>query len=178
VDWFFTLRNASFSLLTQETVHYSDTLVLESRHEIVYDKGMELLARREHSRKELKLKLVSRGFPEDDVQAVLIRLGETGALNEDRFAQRWLETRLRKKPEGASLLDAGLARKGVDRDTRVRALRDVQREFPELWETALERAGEALRKRSPDTETLTARLQRRGFGWSEIKRFINSIEEE
>jgi nicotinamidase-related amidase len=31
VDWFFTLRNASFSLLTQETVHYNGNSYLDEK---------------------------------------------------------------------------------------------------------------------------------------------------
>ena len=49
--------------------------------------GVGLLARREHSEYELRQKLQLREFPNDDIEAAIIRLLNKGYLSDTRFAQ-------------------------------------------------------------------------------------------
>ena len=57
---------------------------------------MDLLARREHSRRELRAKLFSRNYSPADVQAVLDQLVEEGLLSDERFAEAYVSSCLRK----------------------------------------------------------------------------------
>lgn len=54
---------------------------------LVRAKALELLARREHSRLELRQKLLQRGFPSDHIEATLDRLVEERLLDENRYAE-------------------------------------------------------------------------------------------
>ncbi|MGN0907827.1 MAG: regulatory protein RecX [Bullifex sp.] len=82
-----------------------------------YDKALSLLAVREHNRKELSDKLISKGFDPSEISSALARLEREGYLSDRRFCQSYIRSRLRKNPEGKQLLIMRLIQKGVDRTT-------------------------------------------------------------
>lgn len=55
---------------------------------------LRLLARREHSRKELTEKLRLRGFSSDESQAVIDRLSEKGWQSDERYAECFARQRI------------------------------------------------------------------------------------
>lgn len=55
--------------------------------------AMDLLARREHSRRELIEKLKVRGFEGEEVEAYLGRLAERGLQSDQRFAESFIRQR-------------------------------------------------------------------------------------
>jgi len=59
-----------------------------------YDKALGLLARREHSRKELKTKLRQGGYEGEEAAAALDRLGDQHYQDDDRFAEVLLRSRI------------------------------------------------------------------------------------
>lgn len=56
--------------------------------------AMDLLSRREHSRRELLDKLKLREFVGEEVEAYLDRLAERGLQSDERFAQSYLRMRV------------------------------------------------------------------------------------
>lgn len=61
-----------------------------------YDKALGLLVRREHSRKELKLKLRQGGYVGEEASAAIDRLQEQHYQDDDRFAESLLRSRIAK----------------------------------------------------------------------------------
>ncbi len=59
-----------------------------------YNKGIELLARREHSARELKSKLARRGIEKDEVDSVLATLQSKDFQNDARFGEMLVRTRI------------------------------------------------------------------------------------
>ena len=59
-----------------------------------YNKGIELLARREHSARELKSKLVRRGIEKEEVDSVLSQLQSKDFQNDARFGEMLVRTRI------------------------------------------------------------------------------------
>ena len=59
-----------------------------------YEKGIELLARREHPARELKTKLARRGIEKDEADAVLSRLQTKDFQNDARFGEMLVRTRI------------------------------------------------------------------------------------
>jgi regulatory protein len=59
-----------------------------------YNKGIELLARREHSARELKSKLARRGIEKSEVDAVLSTLQSKDFQNDARFGEMLVRTRI------------------------------------------------------------------------------------
>ena len=81
-----------------------------------YDRALKLLAMREHSVKELKNKLVSKGYGKEEIEdAVQMLIGE-GSLSDKRFAYAFVRSRLRRNPEGKAILCMRLKEKGVPSD--------------------------------------------------------------
>ena len=102
-------------------------------------------------------------------------LKERGYVDDSRFAELWLESRLKKHPEGRSSLLAGLARKGVSREISETVLNEHLSE--EEQDDALSRCIEKyLRTRSIDSRKLINHLLRRGFKYGEIKRQMTGLD--
>ena len=85
-----------------------------------YDKALGLLARREHSRKELKLKLRQGGYEGEESTAAIERLGEQSYQDDDRFAQALVRSRV-GQGYGPMRLRVELKSHGVG-DARIREL--------------------------------------------------------
>ena len=62
----------------------------------IYNKALDLLSRREHSRKELYLKLVKRFESKEDINSSLDKLEENNLLRDSRFAEEYVQARRRK----------------------------------------------------------------------------------
>ena len=78
-----------------------------------YDKALYLLSVREHTRKELETKLSAKGYQKEDMKEALDRLEEENMLNERRFCESYIRSRLRKNPEGKTIIIQRLIEKGV-----------------------------------------------------------------
>lgn len=78
-----------------------------------YAKGVDLLVRREHSRKELKGKLLKRNFSEDTVEAALGLLEQDGSLNDARFAEAFVHYRY-GKGQGPERIRSELLERGIE----------------------------------------------------------------
>ncbi|MCW8825814.1 MAG: recombination regulator RecX [Gammaproteobacteria bacterium] len=78
-----------------------------------YAKGLELLVRREHSRKELRGKLLLRSFSEDMVEHTLGLLEQEGFLNDARFAEAFVHYRY-GKGQGPERIRSELMERGIE----------------------------------------------------------------
>lgn len=137
--------------------------------------GLRLLARREHSRAELALKLAQRGIEQADIEQALDRLQAMDALNEARFAEQYVRMRLRQG-YGPARIRADLATRGVDAATVEAELAGAENDDAH-W---LARAEAARQRRFgadlPDDYDERARqtrfLERRGFPAAHIVRVL------
>ncbi|RAO75252.1 regulatory protein RecX [Dyella jiangningensis] len=128
-----------------------------------YNKALGLLARREHSRRELKLKLRQKGYESEEAGAALDRLGEQHYQDDDRFAEMLVRSRA-AQGYGPMRLRAELKSHGLS-DARIRAVLD---DAEVDWDA---NALAQLRRRfgtgsAPDREERARRAQfllRRGF---------------
>ena len=79
----------------------------------IYNKALDLLSRREHSRKELYLKLAKRFELKEDINLTLDRLENNNLLSDSRFAEEYVRAR-RKKGFGPIKISAELEKRGVN----------------------------------------------------------------
>ena len=152
-------------------------------------KALDLLAAREHSEMELKRKLEKRFFdrrkvsseeeggrpePAAVVRQVISLLKCLNYLDDIRFARIWADSRLRRHPEGPSALASGLRARGVSAEITEKIIGGFQE--MEAFSDALDRAGRKLASRSGgDEEKLMKRLRTRGFGYREIKEWMENF---
>ena len=78
----------------------------------IYNKALDLLSRREHSRKELFLKLINRFESQEEINLNLDKLEGKNLLSDSRFAEEYVQAR-RKKGFGPIKISAELEKRGV-----------------------------------------------------------------
>ncbi len=141
-----------------------------------------LIDHRMRTRRELAVKLRSRGRPEDVIKEVLDRLENVGLIDDGRFARLWIDERLRKRPVGLSLLRRELRHKGIDAEIVEAALEESA-----SGEGETSRAYEALRRqahryarldRDAAHRRMVAFLGRRGFGQAVIYSVVHRVLDE
>jgi regulatory protein len=134
-----------------------------------YDRALGLLARREHSRKELKTKLRQGGYEGEETAAAIDRLGEQHYQDDDRFAEVLLRSRI-AQGYGPMRLRMELKTHGLS-DARIRELLDAAEAD---WDAS---AATQLRRRyggagTTDRAERTRRAQfllRRGFAAATVR---------
>lgn len=143
-----------------------------------YDKALGLLARREHSRKELKTKLRQGGYQGEETSAALDRLGAQHYQDDDRFAEVLLRGRI-AQGYGPLRLRVELKSHGVP-EARIR---DLLQEVDADWEVL---ATVQLRRRygvagSADRAERARRAQfllRRGFAAATVRSVTHADVDE
>ncbi|WP_442496991.1 regulatory protein RecX [Methylobacter sp. sgz302048] len=82
-------------------------------HKDIKETCLRLLARRDHSRKELLNKLTGKGFDREDVSAVIDELAQQGWQDDQRYAQNYARYRI-QKGYGPVRIEYELRQNGVD----------------------------------------------------------------
>ena len=144
-----------------------------------YDKALDLLARRAHSRAELERKLLARGYEEDEVERVLERLLAARLLDDKAYAEHQAERMAQGKGFAPRRIAQELRRRGVDSDTIDAAVDSLEDYEPQEAITAL-----LERKFARNLGTVQGRrrtvnaLVRMGYGWTDIRNAMRRYENE
>lgn len=107
----------------------------------VYNKALDLLSRREHSRKELYIKLTKRFDCKDEINLTLDQLEENNLLCDSRFTEEYVHSR-RRKGFGPVKISMELEKKGV-KDSLISSEIDKFNDWDKLAELS-------FKKRFPD----------------------------
>ena len=136
-------------------------------------RALQYLARREHSRAELRTKLLPHVQEGDDVEAVLDDLAKRNWLSDERAAEQVVNQRRRRF--GTQRIAHELRQKGIAEDLISDAL-------PQLKETELEAAREVWQKKfgaPPQDAKEKARqarfLQSRGFALEVVLKVLRLV---
>lgn len=132
-----------------------------------------LLSRREQSKKELQTKLLKKGFLRAEIDPVLAELAENDWQSDDRFAENYARSRLRKG-YGATAIRYELQKKGID--VANDQLNDVLLTVAEDWldlltQTYCKKYGELTPITRTDWVKRSRFLLQRGFSNSQIRLF-------
>ena len=65
----------------------------ETREEQAHTVCLRLLTVRARSRAELAGRLAKRGYPDEVTETVLTRLAEVGLIDDEDFAEQWVQSR-------------------------------------------------------------------------------------
>ena len=106
-------------------------------------KALELLARREHSRLELRQKLVQRGFTATDIEPVLDALAAEGLLDESRYAELYACGRA-DKGYGPLRIARELRERGIAQDVVQQTLAALENDWPRTLRTLHRKRFQAL----------------------------------
>lgn len=132
-----------------------------------------LLAQRDHTTGEIRLKLKRKGFASESIQVAVKRYLASGILDDAKVGRKAAEDLLSRRPCGREFLIGYLQKKRIPRELASEIADDVAGSEPEL-----ERARRALQarwRRLKDFELETARtkaytyLARRGFSYDSAR---------
>ena len=136
-------------------------------------KALELLARREHSRLELRQKLIQRGFPTDHIEPVLDQLVEERLLDEARFAELYACGRA-DKGYGPLRISRELRERGVPQALVDTVLADLGSDWlPKLRELHRKRFKAQVPTNAMERMQQTRVLRQHGFSLDQIKQFFD-----
>jgi len=143
-----------------------------------YDKALGLLARREHSRKELQAKLRQGGYEGEEAGAAIDRLGEQRYQDDERFAEALLRSRI-AQGYGPVRLRVELKSHGLA-DTRIRELLDgAEADWDASAATQLRRRYGSAGAGDPAERARRAQfLLRRGFVAATVRRVTHADVDE
>lgn len=148
----------SGSVLSRED---ADCLLLAGRSFLAERAAMEYLSRSEHSRFQLGIKLLKKGFSREESNPAFDYLEQRGFLDDARFASSWLRCRSIHRKEGRIKLLRMLTERGVDRTVACAALDAF---FCEHDENALCVCSvNRLLEQGKSADTVLASLVRKGF---------------
>lgn len=157
----------------------SEILFKEEKKRIK-EKAFEFLARRAHSEKELRTKLLKKEFDKKLVEDVVSELREQKLVDDAAFAQSFVRNRLLNKPLGEYALRQELRNRGLTEDQIAPVLHSAYSE-----KSQIEYARELIHKKLPQYEKLEERIRkkrladfliRRGFDWETVKEVIRKID--
>ena len=143
-----------------------------------------ILARRMYTVKEIRNKLVERGYIGEIIEDVITTLERHGYLNDRVFAEEWILSRMRSKPRGKIALRQELARKGIDKAIIENALSQAFNESDEKEkEMALDLARRKIESyRGDDPRAVRRKLRgfllRRGFDFDTVRNVIEQVMEQ
>ena len=128
--------------------------------------ALTMLERQPRTRAELARGMARRGVPEDAATAVLDRFAEVGLIDDEAFAQAWVDSRHAGKGLGRRALSAELRRRGVDDEIAKEAVSVVTPEDEEqVARSLVERKLRSMASLPPEAKLrrLVGMLARKGF---------------
>ena len=104
----------------------------------VYQKAVEFISYKPRTSQETRRKLQSAGYDESFIEDTLLQLTELGFLNDEQYAEQWVDSRKRMKPRSKRMLAYELRKKGISDDLIQSAVEEVD-DFQSACEIAEKR---------------------------------------
>jgi regulatory protein len=142
--------------------------------------GLHYLSYRPRTAKEIELHLNSKDFSSEVIHSLIDNWIEIGYIDDRKFAQQWVEERIRLKKKGRLLLREELKQKGISKLLVDEVMSNVDQE--EEFRSCLELA-QKKKKTIRDEEERKAKqklffyLQRRGYPFELIQSVLLKMEE-
>ena len=138
-----------------------------------YGRALGLLGRREHSRRELRDKLIARGIAGDEADVALSRLDDKGFQSDQRFAEMLARSRI-AQGHGPIRILAELRLKGIDVHTAQAALDEQQADWPMLATDLCRRRFRGVAADHAERSKRANFLARRGFPAAIARSAVNA----
>ena len=145
-------------------------LLNEDSIEVAFQKALKYINYRPRSEYEVWRRLIQSGFEKNAINGAILRLKKTCILDDQKFAEEWVENRSSFRPRSHSLLKMELRKKHINEEI----IEEVVGAIPADTKLALDAAKKVLYKYEKlDKEIFKKKLYgflaRRGFNYSVIK---------
>jgi regulatory protein len=151
----------------------------DDAHEMTYQKALHFLSYRPRSSYEVRKNLINRGTPPPLVEETVTRLQRAGLVNDQEFAQAWVENRNTFRPRSRSALRMELRRKGLS-DEVIQKVLDEHVDEEALANIAAQKYGPRLAGLEwlDFRQKLSGYLARRGFSYTTISPVVSKVWKE
>ncbi len=139
---------------------------------------MNILSYRDRSKKEIRDKLVLKGYNPTVVETVIGDLTSVGLVDEKRFARAWIRDRLQVAHKGKRIAQLELVKKGVPKDTIAEAFNEEPADEEAIALEVVAKYGKRLKNLEPRKrkKRLYDLLLRRGFSFNTIQTVLKIDE--
>lgn len=160
--------------LDQETI---DGILARDEIDRAISAAMRLLEERMRSSDEVRTRLRRKGFGAIAVEATIERLTDLNLLDDERFAERWIENRQEHRPRSRRMLEYELRRKGVDRQVIAETVASMSIDEAEAARAVAVKAHARLTRLPPADQKrkLVGILARRGFDHATIRSAVAEV---
>lgn len=143
---------------------------------------MQLLARRDHSRKELLEKALKKGYPEDIIIQIEDELEQKGYLDDASFAKKFASDKANLNNWGPAKIRSSLLRKGIPNQVIEHALTDAFAEIDlrPLFLDLVDKRGYHFRKEEDlykRKKKIFDYLRRKGYKSEQILHYLGELED-
>ena len=122
-------------ILTDEKIK---KLLDEDQKADVYTKALDFISYKPRTSAEIRRKLYEEGYDESLINETLSRLSESGLLNDERYAEQWVEERQLLRPRSRRSLEYELRKKGIP-DHLIQSAVEAVDDFQSAYGTAEKR---------------------------------------
>lgn len=146
--------------------------------EKAYETALHYLSYRPRSAGEIERHLQEKGIESEITDRILARLEQAGLVNDQDFANAWVENRQVFRPRGARALRVELRQKGIEEEIVEQALENIDEE------SNAQAAGRQVVRRLVALEEPVFRrrllgvLLRRGFGYGVARQVTDDLWQE
>lgn len=146
--------------------------------EASYERALKFLGPRPRSEAEVRRRLKEKGVEQANIEAVVARLNRAGLVNDQAFANYWVENRVTFRPRSSRAIRQELKQKGVSDEVLREALTGTNDD---------EAAYTLAAKRAPRLATLEKQdfrrklgeyLARKGFSYDTIEPVVERVWRE
>ncbi|MDQ5913663.1 MAG: regulatory protein [Patescibacteria group bacterium] len=136
-----------------------------------YIRMVSLIYARPRSEREIVTKLKLKKLEPEEIEELVAKLKKAELLNDQHFAEWWVEGRKNSKPISKRKLQNELSQKGIKADISQDVIANNFSEEDEL--ESLKKLIEKKKDKYPDQQKLMAYLASKGFGYSIIKNALS-----
>jgi regulatory protein len=157
------------------------SLITENIKYHVRQRALRLLARRQYSRVELKLKLLQKDYQPKLIEDALNELSDKGILDDNKFASVFIEEKLRTKNWGKRKLKSELIKKGVHEKIISKVLGELlaETDLSVNAQTIAIKKLKSLKYRNYDKKTLKQKISSflvaRGYDFEIVNEITNNL---
>lgn len=153
-------------------------LISEDLLESTIQKALHFLSFRPRSTSEIRKNLTTRDVPDSVIEETIDRLQKNSILDDQKFAQDWIENRSVFRPRSRSALRMELRMKGISDEIIQTALEDIDDEA--LTMQAAQKYMHRLEglNKLEFRKKLSSHLARRGFNFASINPVVTFVWNE
>jgi regulatory protein len=156
-----------------------DELVEGDTKEKVLQSALKLVDFRPRTEKELREKLSKKGFDKEKIEGVVGKLRASKVVQDDRFAESWVENRNEFHPRSQRLIRYELKNKGINEEAIEEALKNSADDEVLAYNAAVK-----LKNRYSGLEwqvfqkKVMAHLLRKGFSYDVVSTTVKKVWQE